>query len=281
MTTTEPTTTPEPALILSHGKHNNAGGDGGCTVCLLEACSLPIEILDALEQRDAKIRARALKRLREVRITDHPDDVCSTRAAFGRALNDSYPLTTAGDAERTEDLGSLTRLLRGTAARNDSAAVAARLLNVSLHDWWPRLPAKLRAEIEGLTAPQLREALAQEIVRRSEQEFVAGQAIGAAQQGQQQAGMLTQVIARLLAHYTRAGALAPDERYLSLEASMPMGDAQARLPETFQIGWQMLQDPMDPRRQVFFVKLFRPELQPVQPDSEKPALVGADGRPVS
>src|SRR6516164_9776915 len=110
------------------------GAKGGrdCKLCLLEACSIPADIL-----RSENLRMW-LEEHRD-QVTDHPDDsVCKVRAAFGRVLNDSYPDTAEGAIERTRDLGPLEMALRGTAARGDSAKVALILWDRSLRDWYPR-----------------------------------------------------------------------------------------------------------------------------------------------
>jgi hypothetical protein len=120
------------AIIISHGKHKT----GDCKLCLLEWCSLPLDLLEDLEREES--RQAALARLRETPITDDPPDVCTTRGAFGRTLNDSYPMTPEGDIERTEDLGEMRRLLRGTASLNDSGAVAMHLTDLAFREWWPR-----------------------------------------------------------------------------------------------------------------------------------------------
>src|SRR5260221_3537617 len=113
-------------FVLSYGSHHSSEG---CKLCLLEACLIPGELL-----RSADLRAV----LRKHKVTDHPEDVCPVRTAFGRALNDAYGDGAAADAERTADLAPLELALRGTAARGDSQSVALVLWDRSLRDWYPR-----------------------------------------------------------------------------------------------------------------------------------------------
>ncbi|HEU4619523.1 MAG TPA: hypothetical protein VFV10_15910, partial [Gammaproteobacteria bacterium] len=114
------------SFVLSFGSHSNAEGE---KFCLLEACSLPPELVRlTARQRRARVRELGLS------VTDHPPDVCDVRAAFGRSLNDSYGNGAEADAERTEDCAPLEQALRGTKARGDSERVALFLWDRALHE---------------------------------------------------------------------------------------------------------------------------------------------------
>jgi hypothetical protein len=148
--------------LLACGAHGN---DEDCC-CLLEAASLPASTLPAPG----------------VERTDHPPDVCSVRAQFGRSLNDAYGRGREADIKRTRDLWPLVDALRGTAARNDSDKVAVFLATRALKDWYPRflvLYARILREEGSVNAVAAAEAIDKVVERLRTLEIRDGAALAA------------------------------------------------------------------------------------------------------